>query len=121
MRERRLPRRGILEGVGVRRRRLRIQREPLPPIGEAVHVGATAILLGPFLRRSAWRPLTLTCALAIHQTTMGKRVSVVVPSQVNGMLFLLRPDGVYNPTGVEFAVMTRLLALGSGSACSPRC
>ena len=72
----------------------------------------TIVFFGQLLRRSAWIPLSVTCALVLNVATVVKRVLIVVPSQTNGML-LPYPEGKYNPTWVEFAVMTGLLSLGT--------
>lgn len=73
---------------------------------------AFVLLFGQFVRRRHSIALIVLSGLLVNVAAIGKRVLIVVPSQVEGMLLPYGP-GTYTPTWVEISVIVGLVALGT--------
>ena len=77
----------------------------------AAFVAGEALLFGQFLARRRSIGVTVVAALLVNVGAALKRTLIIVPSQTHGTL-LPYPAGSYQPTWVEYAFLTGLLALG---------
>jgi len=73
---------------------------------------AFAVLFGQFLLQRYSLPLIVLSGLLVQVAAIGKRLLIVVPSQVRGTLLPYDP-GTYSPTWVEYSVIVGLFALGT--------
>jgi molybdopterin-containing oxidoreductase family membrane subunit len=71
-----------------------------------------ALLFGQFLLGRYYLPLIVLSGLLVNIAAIGKRILIVVPSQVQGMLLPYGP-GTYSPTWVEYSIIGGLFALGA--------
>ncbi|MER3404466.1 MAG: hypothetical protein C4345_10860 [Chloroflexota bacterium] len=70
------------------------------------------LLFGQFLLQRHHLPLIVLSGLLVNIAPIGKRILLVVPSQVRGTLLPYDP-GTYSPTWVEYSIIVGLFALGT--------
>lgn len=73
---------------------------------------AFILLFGQFVRRRHSIALIVLSGLLVNVAAVGKRVLIVIPSQIEGTLLPYGP-GTYTPTWVEISVVVGLVALGT--------